>query len=246
VVVSGAAVGTIGDPGGLPGSFEGTLKIAGKVVVEPNWDKILKEAIKEFGKDLTFDVAATAALTVAVVAGGVATIVIGVIEILDAWELMDMRDIIIPERVSAGTKGYMDGLHGRAAGKDGITLVSATAAYDASAALGKKQREKLIAEKCEGDPAIFDRWLADHEKEVESQARGQITVKLQRQLYTQKAGEYAGSMRYSDTEKLQNQHYAWIYIIGNSPVSKGGDWLALWTKTRTPDPSHPDRTAGNW
>jgi hypothetical protein len=181
--LSGAAVGTVKDPGGMFGSFEGTLKVSGKVVVEPNWSKILQEAIKQYGADLTFEAAATAALSVAIVAGGVATIVIGVMELLEAWKLTDMRDRVIPERANAGTKGYMDGIHGRAAGKSGSKLASGDAAYESCAALGKQRRLKLIAEKCENDPAILDRWLATHEKEVVYQARSIITVKLQQDLF---------------------------------------------------------------
>lgn len=47
----------------------------------------------------------------------------------------------------------------------------------------------------------------------------------------------------TDDEKQKDQLAG---IVRNSPVSKGGDWLALWLGPRLPSVTRPDRTAGNW
>jgi hypothetical protein len=46
---------------------------------------------------------------------------------------------------------------------------------------------------------------------------------------------------------FNDQYNAWIYIVGGqSPATKGGDWLKKWLEHRTEDDSNPDKSAGRW
>jgi hypothetical protein len=246
VMLSGGCQGTFKDAVGPGSSLEFVGRINGKVTVEPNWKKILQLAIEKFGEDLTFEALAAAAIPIAIVVGGIATIVIGVIEILEAWALADMRDIIIPARVSATTKGYMAGLRAESAGQSGAKVIDEKQSFEAGAAAGRARRDKVISEKCGGDGAQFDQWLSQNSSAVEAQTRAQAKVMLQKSLWTEKAAEYAGGHTTTSSQKLENQYYAWIYIIGSSPASMGGEWLSLWRSKRIACEDYPDRSAGNW
>jgi hypothetical protein len=157
-----------------------------------------------------------------------------------------MRDEGIPARTDAATKGYMAGLRGQAEGSAAATVGDEDGAFDAGAAAGKQRRLKMIAEKCGGDASEFDNWLKANGSEVESQSRAQIKVKIQKQMWTERAAEYAGAWTKTDAEKLTDQYYAWIYIIGSSPASMGGEWMSLWNSKRVYSDEFPGRSSGSW
>jgi hypothetical protein len=107
-----------------------------------------------------------------------------------------------------------------------------------------------VKDKCGGDESKFDDWLAQNGSAVESAARDQFRDSTAKQLWTEKAKKCANSwlahLPGSTSDTQNDQFHAWACIIGNSPATKGLEWMKLWLAHRVDDPDHPDRSAGDW
>ena len=251
VTISSGYKGTVDTTDeGFPGSFEGSVSIDGQVAGEPEWDEIIESYVEEWGADLTCEVVADLVLAASVVAGAILTLVVNGAIIWSAWKLEETRDVTIPTLADSATSGFMDGVAGTNSGDPAAKMADADSAYKAGAAQGTKKRSDIVANKCDGDASKFDDWLKTHQDEVKSQAHDSFTEKLQIDLWTERAKDAAGSWKRSlpggDAQALEDQYYAWIYIIGDCPVSRGGKWLNLWLANRVDVTDNPDRSAGNW
>lgn len=228
------------------GTFRGSLGIYAEVEVQPNYEKLLLKAIAEFGKDLGVDAGALISIPVIAVVGGVTSVVWGISELLDAWQMEDLHKTIVPECTTSATNGYMEGLHGTNEGDSGSRVSDADSAHDAYAAAGYKKRMELITQKCNNDGDAFDKWVNEHHAEIEKQARGEISVRVKQELFAGKADSYKSALLTNNGQALTNQYYAWVAIIGSSPKAMGGSWLTLWTKHRTFAADFPERSVGDW
>jgi hypothetical protein len=237
---------------GYPGTFDGTFGIEASLTFESDYTTAIEDLIKDWGEELTCDVAADLVLAFSTVAGGVAAIVVNWMIILEGDELESMRSSTIPALTSSATQGFMDGVSGSSQGDSTAQITDPDHANAAGAAAGAKKRSEVISNKCGGDASMFDNWLQQgtNKQDVENAARASIQATIEESLWVAKAKEYAGSMKRKlpggDGMTLHDQYMAWVYICGDSPASRGGKWLQTWLEYRIEDSDEPDRSAGNW
>jgi hypothetical protein len=238
---------------GHKGSFEGVLAVNGVFKAAPDWGSIIKEElIPEWGVQLTCDALVGVAISVGIVAGGIGAIVVACGMIFEAWALEDMANETIPALTDAATQGYMEALKKEAPDGGGgeSEAKDVASAHESGVTAGTKKRADVVRDSCGGDESKFDDWLEQNGSAVEAEVRKQLKEKTQKQLWTQKADQYANSWKASlpfSTSATQNdQYHAWSCIIGDCPADKGPEWMKLWLDHRVDDPDHPDRSAGSW
>ncbi|HMA64753.1 MAG TPA: hypothetical protein VKO63_06140 [Chitinispirillaceae bacterium] len=221
------------------GEFNGGFKISAKFKGEPNWPVIIETLVEKFGSSLGIEagagaigIAAGIATSPSVIAAGVvATIVVGCIKIIEANEAAEFRIHIIPGLCNELRKGIDDGLRGRASSTSSVTVVDEATAYQAGVVAGTKKRAEL-EQNCEP----FDNKSEEDKIAIVNGAKNSAEAKMQIDFFTTMAQGIRGRLLSSDYDKMKSLVSAWNNTIGNSPVSKRGDYLNIWQANRIDDP----------